>query len=159
MASIARTIYVLQKMTLAELQEEWVKTFGKPTQQRDRVYLWKRLARKLQEDRLPKLTPDEEARIAEYQDRIRQLPSEQCRPSKRKGPTKRPAPGPVRRTPPAGAVIARDYKGQEVAVKVLEKGFEYGGRVYRSLSAVAREVTGTTWNGYTFFGLGKGGRQ
>jgi hypothetical protein len=39
-------------------------------------------------------------------------------------------------------------------VKVLDKGFEFEGKVYRSLSAIAKEVTGTNWNGYSWFGLG-----
>jgi hypothetical protein len=55
-----------------------------------------------------------------------------------------------------GAVLKRDYKGQTVIVTVLANGFEYNGKVYRSLSAVARAVTGTHWNGYHFFGLLKG---
>ncbi len=38
-------------------------------------------------------------------------------------------------------------------MKILNKGFEYEGRIYRSLSGVAREVTGTSLNGYTFFHL------
>ena len=45
--------------------------------------------------------------------------------------------------------------GRETAVKVLEAGLEYGGQVYRSLSAIAKAVTGTTWNGHLFFGLTK----
>ena len=36
---------------------------------------------------------------------------------------------------------------------MLEKGFRYQERVYKSLSAVARHVTGTQWNGFMFFGL------
>jgi len=40
-------------------------------------------------------------------------------------------------------------------VRVLPKGFEYEGDVYRTLSAVAKKVTGTHWNGYGFFGLGQ----
>jgi Protein of unknown function (DUF2924) len=45
-------------------------------------------------------------------------------------------------------------------VEVLEKGFRYQERVYQSLSAVARQVTGVQWNGFSFFGLtGSGERQ
>ena len=47
----------------------------------------------------------------------------------------------------------RKYKGRAVAVTVLEKGFEWDGRQYRSLSAVAKEVTGSHWNGLRFFNL------
>ena len=54
-----------------------------------------------------------------------------------------------------GAVITREYKGDTIEVRVLPHGFEYLGEVYRTLSAVARAVTGTHWNGYHFFGLGR----
>ncbi len=57
-----------------------------------------------------------------------------------------------------GAVLTREYKGERISVTVLDKGFEYDGDVYRSLTAVARAVTGSHWNGYHFFGLNKNGR-
>ena len=56
------------------------------------------------------------------------------------------------RLPAAGAWLTRQFKGQSVKVEVLEKGFRYQDREYKSLSAVAREVTGTQWNGFLFFG-------
>ena len=47
----------------------------------------------------------------------------------------------------------RDYRGGTVVVRVLEDGFEYDGRFFHSLSPIAREVTGTNWNGFAFFQL------
>jgi hypothetical protein len=61
------------------------------------------------------------------------------------------------RLPMPGAVIARRYKGQDIEVRVLPDGFEFEGEVYRTLSAVAKKVTGTHWNGYHFFRLGTKG--
>jgi len=52
-----------------------------------------------------------------------------------------------------GTQLIRQYKGRTVEVTVLEDGFEYEGRRYRSLSAVAKTVTGSHWNGFNFFGL------
>jgi len=52
-----------------------------------------------------------------------------------------------------GAIITRRYKGRTVEVRVLPRGFEYEGEVYRTLSAVAKQITGAHWNGYYFFGL------
>jgi hypothetical protein len=49
--------------------------------------------------------------------------------------------------------LEREYKGQRVIVKILVGGFEFDGRIYRSLSAIARELTGTKWNGFLFFNL------
>jgi hypothetical protein len=58
-----------------------------------------------------------------------------------------------RRVPAPGAILTRQFRGQSIAVTVLAEGFDYQGRQYRSLSAVASEVTGTRWNGLAFFGL------
>ena len=157
--SIAAEVQILQKMSVEELRQKWAEVFGQETKQRHRIYLWKRLARKLQEDQLPKLTPKEEAKVAEYRDLIRQLPPERWFPGKRRGRVAVKGSPKDRRTPPIGTVITREYKDHEVAVKVLDDGFEYGGQVFRSLSAIAKEVTGTTWNGPAFFGLRKGDRS
>jgi hypothetical protein len=60
------------------------------------------------------------------------------------GPTLRP-----------GTVLTRPYKGRTVAVQILEDGFEYDGKKYRSLTAVTKAVTGSHWNGRHFFGLAR----
>ncbi len=57
------------------------------------------------------------------------------------------------RLPMAGAILNKNFNGKLITVKVLEKGFEYESKFYRSLSAIAREVTGTNWNGFKFFDL------
>jgi hypothetical protein len=57
------------------------------------------------------------------------------------------------RLPPPGTELRRRFGSRDIVVKVLPKGFEYQHRRYRSLSAIAREVTGTRWNGLLFFGL------
>ena len=58
-----------------------------------------------------------------------------------------------RRLPMPGTILTRLYREKNIRVTVLEKGFEYEGQVYRSLSAIAKAVTGTHWNGFGFFGL------
>jgi Protein of unknown function (DUF2924) len=58
-----------------------------------------------------------------------------------------------KRLPTPGTTITREYRGDRLEVKVLATGFEYEGEVYKSLSAVAKAVTGQHWNGYYFFGL------
>ena len=55
--------------------------------------------------------------------------------------------------PIAGMRLIRDYQGVEHSVTVLREGYEFEGRPYQSLSAIARAITGTRWNGWTFFGL------
>lgn len=57
------------------------------------------------------------------------------------------------RLPIAGSVITRKYKGREIKVKVLEKGFEYEDKYFKTLSAVAVYITGNHVSGYAFFKL------
>src|SRR5713101_435496 len=57
------------------------------------------------------------------------------------------------RLPPPGTVLTRHFQGRSIRAKVIADGFEYEGRKYDSLSSIALKVTGTRWNGFTFFGL------
>ena len=61
-------------------------------------------------------------------------------------------PAPVdHRLPPPGTILTRPYKGQLLQVQVLTDGFAYAGRVYASLSAVAKAITGSHTNGFLYF--------
>jgi hypothetical protein len=60
------------------------------------------------------------------------------------------------RIPMAGSVIVKEYRGRTLVVHVLDAGFECDGKRYTSLTALAREITGSKWNGLLFFGLTKG---
>ena len=62
------------------------------------------------------------------------------------------------RLPLPGSLLIKDYRGQTYVVKTLDEGFEFGGRRYGSLSAIAQQITGTKWNGFLFFGLTKEAR-
>jgi Protein of unknown function (DUF2924) len=63
------------------------------------------------------------------------------------------------RLPMPGSVIVKQHKDKRITVRVLSSGFEYDGNRFASLSAVARKITGTKWNGFLFFGLGKESRR
>lgn len=159
--SVAAQVKALDSMTVAQLRERWRVVFGQETQQRHRIYMIKRLAWKLQEDQLPKLTHEQEARIAAHRRELESLPPSEWFPGA--GRRKRAPTAPQKRQngirdprlPQPGSVLTREFRGLTVAVKVLDRGFEYQGHIYRSLSAVARAVTGTSWNGWTFFGITK----
>jgi hypothetical protein len=58
----------------------------------------------------------------------------------------------------AGTILAREYQGRDIVVKVLDNDFEFEGRRYKLLSAIARKVTGTKWNGFLFFCIEKNRR-
>ncbi|MEJ2202927.1 MAG: DUF2924 domain-containing protein [Gemmatimonadota bacterium] len=69
-------------------------------------------------------------------------------------PAKAPAPRERDpRLPRPGGILTRTFKGKEIKVEVLDAGFRYDGKTWRSLSAIAKEVSQTSWNGYLFFGL------
>jgi len=59
------------------------------------------------------------------------------------------------RIPMPGSVIVKEYRGKTTLVRVLSAGFEWDDRRFASLSALAKEITGTKWNGPAFFGLAK----
>ena len=76
------------------------------------------------------------------------IASDGARPFETRGPTTRKGVGLK-----AGALLVREWQGQPERVMILEDGFAWRGGTYRSLSQIARAITGTTWNGHRFFGL------
>ena len=153
-ASVIRQIHRLREMTVGELQGEWQRLYGEPSRSRNRQYLWRRLAWRVQEIAYGGLSDRAKARLAE----LGQVEFQRAR-----SPTyaadlavSTPAPKPVRdlRLPLAGSVITKRYKGRELRVVVRDGGYEYDGTVFTSLSALARDITGSTHiNGKLFFGL------
>ena len=55
--------------------------------------------------------------------------------------------------PIAGTRLIREWQGVEHTVTVMNDGYEWQGRPYKSLSAIARAIAGSRWNGWVFFGL------
>jgi len=162
--SVVARVKELQWMSVSRLREKWLAVFDTDPPNRSRGYLWRRLAWKIQEDHYAAMSLEERARVAEMRIEIDAGPPTVWSKRKReRTATRTPqklAPGRRDpRLPMPGTVISRSYKGAELTVKVLDKGFEFEGRVYRSLSAIAREVTGTSWNGFNFFGLTEGARR
>lgn len=156
--AVGEQIEALKGMTTSQLKTRWAEVFGDPTKSNHRTYLIKRIAWRIQalaEGGLSERARRRALELANDAD-IRVRPPVDARPAP--DPAERVLTGtlpPVRdcRLPPAGALITRDYKGQRIVVRVLERGFECQGVVHRSLTAVARAVTGAHWNGNLFFGL------
>jgi hypothetical protein len=63
------------------------------------------------------------------------------------------------RLPEVGTTLQRQYQGKTICVNVLKDGFEYDGKRYDSLSSIASSVTGTRWNGFSFFRLQQEARR
>jgi Protein of unknown function (DUF2924) len=151
----------LATMSVNELRAKYAEVFGEPTQSRNKAYLQKKLAAKLQTLREGGLSPRARARAADLApkalERLEGATAERARRPRasRAAPAAAApvAPAAARdpRQPPVGAVLRRDYRGARYQVRVVEGGFEYGGAHYTSLSGVAKAITGTSWNGFVFF--------
>ena len=149
----------LRRATLSQLREKHRELFQEDTRSRHREHLFRRLAWRLQalaEGDLPERARHRARQIARDADlRIvapRDFFTVAGRPVRitRSGRT---AGEPDSRLPLPGVLLSRRWKDQNVLVEVLEDGFRYQNRHYRSLSAIAREITGTSWNGLAFFGV------
>ena len=155
--SILAQVKQLDSMTVPQLREKWLEVFGRETKQRHRRYLIKRIAWKLQEDLYGGVPPEVQARIDELRQECEDSDPKTWFPMAHHNVEKRQRQLKAgirdRRLPPPGAALTRDYKGHRLTVTVLDGGFEYEGRFFRSLSAVAREVTGSHISGPAFFGL------
>lgn len=120
-----------ETMKLDQLREEWRRRYGAPPTLRSPDLLRYLLAWRVQADALGGLD-------ATLVRQIRQAGKAGSSP---------------RLEIAAGSTLAREWQGRLHQVEVVDGGFIHGGRRYRSLSAVARAITGTRWNGPRFFGL------
>lgn len=152
-ARLARDLAALDTMTAGELAEKYREVFGEPTRTRNKGYLRKRIAWRIQELQEGGLSPRALERIEQL---APDAPVRWRQPVARNGGAGAqvvPLPLPARdpRLPPAGTVLTRLHGGVEHRVTVLADGFEYNGENHRSLSKIARLITGTPWNGFLFF--------
>ncbi|MAT16303.1 MAG: hypothetical protein CMJ46_13655 [Planctomyces sp.] len=161
--NIAKEIAALNRMTVRELRQKHLEVFGDANRSRHKEYLIKRIAWRLQANAEGTLSERARKRAAELADDSNLRTTAPRRP---KAPAE--ASQTVERSihvdhdhrlPMPGSQLRREYKGETIVVNVLRNGFEYEGEVYRSLSAIARQITGSHWNGYNFFGLKKGDRS
>lgn len=135
--SALRQISELCAMPIKELKLRYQELFGggDPPSQKD--YLLRRIAYKIQENASDGLSEPARGRLEALKNEINPLRDLNA----------------ARRVPLPGTVISKTYKGSLIEVKVLHQGFEYGGKMYRSLSRIAREVSGVHQSGFVFFGL------
>ncbi len=149
-------VAALRKMTPSELREKYLEVFGEPTRSGNREFLCKRLAWRIQSHAEGGLSDRarqramELARDADIRTTIPRTPAISPDAITRVVTTTLGDTNPL---PTPGAVLARQYKGRTIQVTVLPNGFDYEGQVYRSLSAIAKTVTGSHWNGNAFFGI------
>jgi hypothetical protein len=142
--TVLARLAALKTATTPALKQEWRVLFGAEPPPYNRRFLDSRLSYRVQELGFGGLKPETVARLEAL--------GEQFSGGKVT----------VRRTrgdrPLAGTRLVREYQGTAHTVTVLADGFDYQGRPYKSLSAIARHITGTRWNGLLFFGLRSRGR-
>jgi hypothetical protein len=137
---ILARLAALKTLSVNDLKAEWQVLYGTAAPNNSRAFLEGRLAYRIQE--LTYGGPDRETRRM-----LDLLADEVDGTLTRKNQIADP------RNPVVGTKLIREWDGVEHTVTVLKDGFEWDGRRYKSLSAVARAITGTRWNGYRFFGL------
>ncbi len=161
MTEIATAIDDLHSMSTNELAEMYHDLHGQPVRTRHRQYLIRKLAWRIQANAMGDLSDRARKRAGELANdadvRVMAPKSLICPPqtgvsrSITKRHTKRDP-----RIPSVGSAIVRQYKGKMIRVVVLDadQGFDFNGQRYRTLSAIAKVVTGTHINGFRFFMLG-----
>ena len=157
--NIAREVAALEQMTVGQLHDRYAEVFGETVRSRHRQYLIRRIAWRLQanaEGGLSERALRRAEELAQEAD-VRVTPPRGATLATSETPA---ASGTVRvpvstdpRLPPPGGQVTRKYKGQAITVTVLADGFEYQGERHRSLSAIAKAVTGSHINGFRFFKL------
>jgi Protein of unknown function (DUF2924) len=151
-AGVAAELAALRQMTSTDLAEKYVALFGAPPRSRNKDFLRKHLAWRIQELAEGGLSERALARIEELGS---EAFTSSCRRTRVGTAVAPPRTGgePLRdpRLPAVGIVLTRIHGTTEHSVTVLDDGFEYQGERYRSLSKVARVITATPWNGYLFF--------
>jgi len=141
--AILTQVAALPAMPTDKLKAMWRELTGTEPPPYNRTFLVKRLAYRLQELAFGGLSAQAERRLDDLADEL----------DGKKKPKPKDMTAPI-----AGTKLIREWQGVMHEVTALADGFEWHGRRFKSLSAVARAITGTRWNGPLFFGLRKHGK-
>ena len=144
--SVLKQITALHTMPFKEIKERYQTMFPDNAPAANKDFLIRRIAYKLQEEAFGALSTAAQEKLETLKtalDPLKKLGQKPPRGASRKEP---------RRLPIPGTIITKTYKGTLIQVKVLEKGLEYNGQPYRSLSRIAQEITGVHQSGFVFFG-------
>jgi hypothetical protein len=133
-------IAALKTMPAPQLKNQWRELFETEPPPYNRRFLESRLAYRIQELAYGGLKPETVKRLEALGE---QLDGGRIDVRKRKADER----------PVSGTRLIREFQGIEHCVTVRDNDYEYQGRPYKSLSAIARAITGTRWNGWKFFGL------
>ena len=141
--SVAAQVAALSSMPIKDPWVLWDRYFPRRPENPNRTYLESRIAYKIQEEVYGGLSPETRQRLIDIGAKHSNIKA------RKKSPNIFLAPG---------TVLVREWGERDHQVRVTaDELFEYDGRAFKSLSAVARHITGTQWNGLLFFGLRKTG--
>jgi hypothetical protein len=139
-ASVLAQLAALKGLPTTDLKRRWRELFDTEPPPYNRRFLESRLAYRVQELAYGGLKPEIVERLEALADELNGGDrAKRCRTAKDR--------------PIAGTRLIREWQGVEHCVTVLDEGYDYQGRPYQSLSAIARAITGTRWNGWVFWGL------
>ena len=150
--AVGMEIESLRRLKTGELRTRYRDLFGEQSPSFNRAHLFRRIAWRLQAEAEGELSERARRRASDLgndSDLRLRAPRSFWHEIERNADSRNRDP----RLPPMGRVLERVYQGQILRVTVLANGFEYRGKNYASLSAIAHRVTGTRWNGFHFFGL------
>jgi hypothetical protein len=145
--TVLARLAALKEMPILALKQQWRDLFESEPPPYNRRFLEHRLAYRIQELAYGGLKPETLKRLKALAEELDGGDPERRR--RRQGADR----------PITGTRLIREYQGVEHCVTVRNEDFEYQGRPYKSLSAIARAITGTRWNGLLFFGLKNRGRS
>ena len=166
--NIDQEVALLERTSTNDLKQRFAELCGYLTRNRNRTWLIRRIAWRLQANAQGGLSERARARAAELASgaQLRTTAPRARRtatipPAPREVPQESLAVAPIanvpdRRLPLPGGMITRNYKGRTLHVTVLDNGLEFDGQVFKSLSAVAKQITGAHCNGFHFFRLSGG---
>lgn len=159
--NVGKELAALNRMSVDALRAKYAEVFGESTNGRHKQWLVKRIIWRMQslvEGDLTERARQRAAELANDADLRRRAPKSPASTEAASPANAKPLPARIdRRIPIPGSLITRVYKGENVVVTVLPLGFEYEGEKYKSLSAIAKKITGSHCNGYHFFRLTKEG--
>lgn len=138
---IPARLAALKSTPTKDLKDQWRELFDSEPPPFNRRYLESRIAYRIQELAYGGLKPETVRRLERLGDQLDG------------GDRKKSGMRADRDRPITGTRLIREWQGVEHVVTVTADGFEWQGRPYKSLSAIARAITGTRWNGWVFFGL------
>lgn len=147
----------LEKLPVGRLRDRFCETLGYTSSSRNRPFLIRKILWGMQAAATGDVSPKarhQAEKLADERDIVTHVPKFPLQsPKAKKKTTFRFSPTKDSRLPVPGSVLVRQYKGREVRVTIGAEDFEFEGKRYQSLSSIAREVTGSSYNGFLFFKL------